>query len=106
MLNYWWIPFICLSAGLAGYFSHKANLSGENHWVVYLWLLNVVPLWAVIAKYSKNILTDGLIYDILLTVVYTATVMYMVNKTVSFNWIQICCVLIMILALIVFKIAG
>jgi CHASE2 domain-containing sensor protein len=102
-VTYWWVPVTILSSALAGLFSYRMNQSQEWSWSMYLWILNAVPLWIFIARYSKNILLDGLIYDSILTIAYTATVLYLSSKDSHFTtlqWISLC---IIILGLLAFK---
>ena len=41
-----------------------------------LWAWGMLPLWTVIAKYSKNIFYDALLYDGILLVSYTLAMLY------------------------------
>jgi hypothetical protein len=104
-MQYLWILAVIASSSFAGYLSYKSNISQDLKWTVYLWALNILPIWAIIARYSKSLIFDGLLYDTLLIVSYTVAVVAFSNKTISLNAIQTSCVGIIVLALIIFKIA-
>ena len=105
-MQYLWIIALFITSVLAAYLSHKSNHSTEWKWSVYLWSLNLIPLWAIIARFSKNILFDGILYDILLTVIYTLTMTWLMSRTVNFSVTQIVCLVVMVVALMVFKFGG
>jgi len=106
MIQYLWIIALFITSVLAAYFSYRSNVTNDFKWTVYLWALNLLPLWALIARYSKNILFDGILYDILLTVIYTVTMMWFMSRSVSFSVTQVICMIVMVIALIVFKVGG
>jgi len=105
-MGYLWIIIVILTSISAGFLSYKTNISNDIRYPIMLWILNIIPLWVIIAKYSKNILLDGIIYDIILIIAYTATVMYLTHKTMPLNTIQLSCVVIIILSLIIFKLSA
>lgn len=105
LMQYWWVIVTIASSMLAGYLSYKANVSKQTSWAIYLWALNILPIWAIVARYSKRILFDGILYDTLLVITYTSTVLFLTNKSAPLNTIQTISVIIIVLSLIVFKLA-
>ncbi len=69
MTQYWFVPVVCLSYVLTAYLS---NL--KSFW--FIWLLNMVPLWAVVNKYSKDVVYDGVVFDVTMTISYTFAILY------------------------------
>ncbi len=65
--SFWWVPCVIVIYLVQGYSSFRNN---ENNtwpgWFYLIWIVNIVPLWAFVSKYSKNIMFDGFLYDILL----------------------------------------
>jgi hypothetical protein len=104
-MQYWWVLVTIASSMLAGYLSYRTNLTKETSWPIYLWLINIIPTWSLIARNSTNILYDGMVYDTLLIVTYTATMLFLTNKSYPLNIIQVICIIIVTLALIIFKLA-
>lgn len=99
-----WYPILILVSVLSGYLSYKANQVPDNKWIVGLWAINVIPLWAIIAKISKHLVFEGLVYDITSTVIYTSSVVYFMDKSIHFNNYQIGAIIVMVCALVVFKV--
>lgn len=62
------IPFFALCAFTTG-------TGGARFWIGFL--LCAIPVWPVVALYSKNLLRDALVYDTLMTATYAATYMAM-----------------------------
>jgi len=103
MLFYLWaIPGIALIFGLNAYFSHNNSVSGGK-WFFLVWAASCSPLWALMTKYSKNLIFDGLIYDIFGLIVYTTVIVALASKqTFSVNFYI--GVAVAILGLIIMKI--
>jgi len=104
LINFWWTPILLITSVLAAYFSWKSNDTGNIKWAISVWALNTLPLWAVISYYSNNLLMDGLVYDIVLTIAYTAAIIYFSTGQVSFSTVQWICVGVMLISFVVFKI--
>ena len=64
ILYYWWIPFVMVLYFLAGYLSTLASQSWK--WVGILMVVQFLGLWPIVARYSKNIAADGILYDVIL----------------------------------------
>ena len=55
----------------------KKNSDCGGRWFYIVWVINCIPLWALVSRYSKNILFDGMLYDIILTLTYIFTMLYL-----------------------------
>ena len=91
-LNYIWIPPLIISCIISAY---AAKLSNNNvpYGSLYVFLASLVGIfiWLWVTKISKNILFDSIIYDIILTTVFTATFIFLkCGDTFNiYNWIGI-----------------
>lgn len=56
--------------------SKISNVKGGN-WFWLVWLIGMIPIWALISKYSTNILIDGIIFDLVLFFSYCITFLIM-----------------------------
>jgi hypothetical protein len=81
-MSYWaWIPALVLMLIVSGWMSVKNNQNPSGNWTLWLWIFNaatsMIPFWPIISKNSKNLLFDSLLYDIIMVLVYTVTIVVM-----------------------------
>lgn len=76
---YLWAPLVFANYCLVAWLTFK-NSSVGGTWFYAMWALGLVPLWPLIAKYSKDIVFDGLVYDILMTVGYTGAILVLTKS--------------------------
>lgn len=86
-----WVPLAVLYNFAACYISVKYN--HENFWKMYLYLelVGFLPIWAMAAYYSRRLVFDGMLYDMILVTTSPMILAYF-GQTVSFgmlNWIGI-----------------
>lgn len=67
--------------------------------------MNMLSLWPIISKYSKNLIVDGIIYDFLLIIGFYGTmiVMGVINSFSTCQWIG---VITAIIGIVLLKIGG
>lgn len=70
-----WVVIIIWYA-IYGWVSIKSNEVKTNGWMLANILVGICPLWAIIARYSKNIMWDGIIYDVLVFSAFYAALLY------------------------------
>ena len=54
-------------------------------------------MWALVAKYSKNLVFDGLLYDTVMVLVYTLSISFLTGDQLNwswYNWIGVCVVVV------------
>lgn len=75
--------FYCFHAWI----NWKNNLLG-GQWFLYAWLISILPVFPLIARYSKNILLDGMIFDVIIFLSYVGTMIYLGagEKFVNSQW--------------------
>lgn len=99
-----WIFCTILFYSLYAWVSVQNNLYGEK-WGILLWFLPFIfPIWPIISKFSKNIVFDGLLFDSLLTLSYTATILYLTNGFIKLQYIQIFGIFLIILGIFLMKV--
>lgn len=72
----------------SAFFSYRQNLTGDKAWFFATWSIGLIPFWAVISRYSKNLVWDGALYDSLVTVVYFVTLSTCTGKIGTMVWYQ------------------
>ena len=77
-----WIP-VLTAIHLTGAWLSISNNAGDNRAALYMWLLGLLPLWAVVSRYTKNILFDAMLYDTITTMVFSVGIIYFGHKTLS-----------------------
>lgn len=84
-----WIPIIFLIYVVFAYLSEKSSGSeGFGRWFLMLALLNAMPMWPLVSKYSKNLLFDGMLYDIVIASGYVAGIIYFTGSFSKLTWIN------------------
>jgi len=72
---------VILYSLITAIFSFKLNSGDKVFWIAYF--LNVLPIWTLLSKYSQNILFDAMIYDLILFLVYSGTLIYLTNHKLT-----------------------
>ncbi len=72
---YVWIPLVVLDYALCAYLTNKNNLSG-GIWFWAMWAMGFFPLWAYICKHSRDVVFDGMVFDVVMTITYTLSILY------------------------------
>lgn len=66
-----WIPALILLTMLWALIGKHVNENPNSPFFFFLFL--AIPVWSFICKYTKNLLFDSILYDSLMTIVYTGT---------------------------------
>ena len=77
MFHYlWWAPLLVATCILNGWLSHNCSLyQGKWFWMLFISLAICAPMWAIVARISKRLLFDAMLYDNLLFLAYAFTLM-------------------------------
>lgn len=96
------MTFIALFYVLSAYITIKNNsLGGKWFWVMVL--VNAMPLWAIVSRFSKDVVLDAFIFDLVLILGYSFGLLYFtqtLSKLGVINWLGIT---LMFLGLFLFK---
>ena len=76
-----WVPPVALSFILNSWLCVRAKAGGW-WWVVFL-VASSIPLWAIVARYSTNLVRDALLFDVVAGVFYTAGLWYFTRVVLS-----------------------
>ena len=99
-----WITFTFIYYAIYGVVAHKNNTIGGNFWLVATYLCGALcPLWLIVSKYSKNLVFDGLLYDIVILLSYVAAMFY-VGRLESFGPFNYFGVFLLVIGMILVKI--
>jgi hypothetical protein len=83
-----WVPSVILLYTAMGWLAVKNN-AVENKWYLISFLIvQLIPLWVIVTKFSKNLIFDGMLYDVLIFLVSTISIGYFSNQIFHFNIIQ------------------
>lgn len=75
---YLFIPLTIVYSIVAAYFSYKLNSGANVFWISYL--LNILPIWTFWSLLSKNLLFDAILYDLILIICYSLTLIYFTKQ--------------------------
>ena len=83
MKNYLiWVPALIVLNLISAKLS-ILNQSGNNKAAWGIWLIGIIPMWVIVSRFSKNLLFDAMLYDILLVLIYSAGIIYFGNKNLT-----------------------
>jgi len=90
-MNYhylWWIPAVIVMYIWQAWLSQKVN-APASHWRYFtmLWIAGCIPLWTIVAKVTKNMMFDALLYDLIMFTAFTGALIKM-GACKSFNCLQ------------------
>lgn len=76
-----WIPCEIGVVILSGWLSYKNN--HEPRYSLWLYLVGLLQVWVVVSKYSKNLVFDTILYDVIMTFGYVISVAYFTRPDVK-----------------------
>jgi len=97
-----WIPTLILLMVMQAYLSYKNNLTG-GMWFWLLTITGIVPLWSIISRISKNFVSDGLLYDIILLISYNVTVILLTKGYLTYNFVNYVGLVLIIAGFVLFN---
>lgn len=84
----YWIPIVTLEYVLCAWLTYKNSNGGAPVWFWLSWGAGMIPLWTLIARQSRNVVLDGLIFDVTMTLVYTTSILYFTKSFSKFGLSQ------------------
>ena len=75
-----WIPLVFIFYFIYGWLSYKNSSTANNlwFWVIYLYGA-IFQLWAFVSKFSKNIVLDALVYDLVMAISLYCALLFFKN---------------------------
>lgn len=91
-MTYWWLPVAVVIAFLNAVLSRCNNQDGGLTVIVAVTAVNMLPLWALVSRYSGNLIFDGMLYDtcIYLVFVGTLSILGAGQGFSTINWAGVC----------------
>jgi hypothetical protein len=85
---FWVIVLVILMTGSA-YCSCQQNITGLKTWFFATWALGLIPMWAIVSRYSKNIVADAVLYDTTVALVYYLALLAFTGQYSTIRWWQV-----------------
>lgn len=84
-----WITCVVVVYTIQAYFSHLNNLNkGKYFWQLYAF--SIFPIWTIVSMYTKNIVFDGIFYDVLVALTFAIAISVFSGQILKpINWIGI-----------------
>lgn len=92
MLKYLiWVPLIIAFYSYYAYISKLNNDSSGYRLIIWIMILGAFPGWAIVSRFSKNLLFDGMLYDNIMFLTYVATMILLGvhHKLLPHQWVGI-----------------
>ena len=102
-MPYWWIAPTILAYTLLAYESQLCNSIGGYH-IYMVWVLGALPLWAIISRHSANLAFDGLLYDSIMTITYSISILYYTDSLKNIGINALLGGILIIAGLVIFRI--
>jgi hypothetical protein len=83
-----WVLVVAAAMTLSAFFSYKQNITQDKIWFFAIWGVGLIPLWALVAKYSKNLVVDAVIFDTTVAVVFFVALVYFTGQSSELRWYQ------------------
>ena len=96
-----WIPLIVLWIVIYTYFSNQFGITKEFKWLGLVYIMNLIPTWSSIVYFSKNLIFDGLLFNLIIVIGTTICLGYW--KNIQLNTLQYLALGLIIIALILFN---
>jgi hypothetical protein len=84
-----WLIVLTVLMTVSAYFSVQQNTTGHIKWFFAIWAIGIIPMWAIVSRYSKNLSADGLLYDFAITLIYYPALCYFSAEGFNMRWWQI-----------------
>lgn len=81
----YWLPIVAIEYFISAWLTHKNSNDGAPVWFWISWATSFIPLWTLIVRQSKDVVRDGLIFDVTMTLVYTTSILYFTKSFSKFG---------------------
>jgi len=104
MFYLFWIPTTIILYILIGWLSVRVNVSDNRMWYVSLVVIQMIPFWTVVARFSKNITIDSMLYDVLIFLTSLLSIGIFSGQLVQFGILQYIGLIMVILGFVCLQI--
>ena len=84
-----WVPITILLYILIGWLSVRVNVSDNPYWYIPFVIIQMFPFWVIVARFSKNLTIDSLIYDVIIFLVSALSIGFFSGQIFNFTIFQI-----------------
>lgn len=99
--SYLWVVYVFIHFYVISYLSLRANNDDSWKYLIYVYLLSLIPCWTIISRYSNSLPLAGFIYDFTVTLSWAVCVSVFNSK--SFSTQHYVGIAIMFTGIMVFK---
>jgi hypothetical protein len=88
----WWIPLAIIYYAVLAWSWKKVNDYGTINWILMSYAIGALcPIWIIVAKYSKRLMFDGMLYDVIMFMTFVLVMIFLGtgNKFELHNWIGV-----------------
>jgi hypothetical protein len=89
-----------------GWLSVKTNVENGRYWIYFLMLIQILPWWTVVAKFSSNLTRDTMIYDIILFIASAISIGFFSGTFSFFSIVQLIGLIMIISGFILMQLGG
>lgn len=102
---YWWPLCVVLLYGIHAYasFYNKGNTDWKSFLTVWGIGIFITPLWPIISRVSKNLMFDGMLFDILIFITYATIFMMLEKHYITFKPLNYLGIILVILGMFLIK---
>lgn len=84
-----WLSALTVAMTASSYFSYRQNITQDKIWFFLTWAIGVIPMWAIVSRYSKNLVADAVLYDTAIALVYYVALLFFTDGYASLRWWQV-----------------
>jgi hypothetical protein len=100
MFYFIWIPLAIIFNIVQAWLSTKVATGKLFFYLIWIW--GSLPMWAFVAKYSRNLFIDAIIYDSIIVVAYSLSILYLTST--ALKPVNVIGLFLLILSIILIKI--
>ena len=104
MFYFVWIPVTILLYAMIGWLSVRVNVSDNQYWYIPFVIIQMFPFWVVVAKFSKNLTIDSLIYDVIIFLVSAVSIGFFSGQLFNFSAFQIIGFIVVLIGFILMQV--
>jgi hypothetical protein len=97
-----WIPFVTFLYFLQSWLTVQNNIHGGRWFWIFFGVSLFTP-WVIISKFSKDVVSDALVFDVILVLSYTIGLLYFSNSISKFGFSQWFGIFTIVLGMFIFK---
>ena len=106
--RYGYYLFILISLSImtpiGAYTSNKSlEAGGMSKWFFLNWAGWCMPIWAIVTLYTKDVVFDGLVYDLIMTIAFTIAIIIFTKSYNTMNIYNFIGVAITLIGLVIYK---